>query len=571
MINHRDTIRDYDHRAEELLEQYESVAFENVHEAVLDLIPQSSAFVLDLGAGSGRDAAWFAAHGHDVVAVEPAYRLQQLARQHHRDAKIQWMADSLPDLRSVIRTGNTFDLIWLSAVWMHITPGDERARVFRKLVTLLRPSGQIMITLRKGPSPDNRPMHVTSAEEVEKLARAHGLITTRHVAAPDALARGDVSWETLWLQLPDDGLGALPLLRHIILNDNKASTYKLALLRVLVRIADSATGLAKDLEVETVAIPLGLVALYWIRAYKPLLDAGLPQKPASRTGSGLGFARDGFHALKDVSPFSLRLGARFTAQRGAALLKAMRDAKNTITRMPAHYITYPGHDQPVFVTHSKTPPRSHSVTLDAAFLWSFGAMHIPRHIWQAMARYAPWIEPVLLNEWVALMRGYEGAQANSRDDHLRQLQWLDPVHDTAGIRELAKGMRASGTDLHCVWTGTRLRHDFAIDHCLPFAAWPCNDLWNLLPARPTVNQQKSDRLPSAEALFQSRQRILDWWGTAYLARSGLDARFMDEATAALPRLDISASHTDAEDIFAGLMMQRTVLKRDQQLREWSPR
>ena len=44
---------------------------------------------------------------------------------------------------------------------------------------------------------------------------------------------------------PDDGTGALPLLRHIVFNDQKSSTYKLALLRTLVRIADSAGGFAR--------------------------------------------------------------------------------------------------------------------------------------------------------------------------------------------------------------------------------------------------------------------------------------------------------------------------------------
>jgi len=49
-----------------------------------------------------------------------------------------------------------------------------------------------------------------------------------------------VNWTQLTVRLPDDGSGALPLLRHIILNDDKSSTYKLALLRVLCRIADGA-------------------------------------------------------------------------------------------------------------------------------------------------------------------------------------------------------------------------------------------------------------------------------------------------------------------------------------------
>jgi hypothetical protein len=37
----------------------------------------------------------------------------------------------------------------------------------------------------------------------------------------------------------------LPLLRHLVLVDEKASTYKIALLRSLARIADTANGSAR--------------------------------------------------------------------------------------------------------------------------------------------------------------------------------------------------------------------------------------------------------------------------------------------------------------------------------------
>jgi len=45
----------------------------------------------------------------------------------------------------------------------------------------------------------------------------------------DQQGRSDVSWTGVALRLPDDGTGALPLLRHVILNDQKSATYKLAL------------------------------------------------------------------------------------------------------------------------------------------------------------------------------------------------------------------------------------------------------------------------------------------------------------------------------------------------------
>ena len=37
------------------------------------------------------------------------------------------------------------------------------------------------------------------------------------------LGRSEITWTTMVLKLPDDGTGALPLLRHVILNDAKFS------------------------------------------------------------------------------------------------------------------------------------------------------------------------------------------------------------------------------------------------------------------------------------------------------------------------------------------------------------
>lgn len=68
----------YEQHADQLVPQYESLAFEDVHASLLDLLPEPGATVLDVGAGSGRDAAWFAAHAYDVVAVEPSDAMRNL-------------------------------------------------------------------------------------------------------------------------------------------------------------------------------------------------------------------------------------------------------------------------------------------------------------------------------------------------------------------------------------------------------------------------------------------------------------------------------------------------------------
>jgi hypothetical protein len=106
-----------------------------------------------------------------------------------------------------------------------------------------------------------------------------------------------------------------------------------------------------------------------------------------------------------------------------------------------------------------------------------------------------------------------------------------------------------------------------IDHMFPWTAWPCSDLWNLLPTHREVNQRlKRDRLPSATRLFRAEGRIVGWWEQAYLGRaeSHLPEQFLQEARASLPTFSTDA----AGDIFASVCLQRIRLRHDQQVPEW---
>ena len=183
-------------------------------------------------------------------------------------------------------------------------------------------------------------MQPVSSAEIEALARRHGLQVDRVAKSSDAGGRQRVSWEIVWLKLPDDGTGALPLLRHVVFNDQKSSTYKLALLRALLRIADGAAGFARPgTSGDRVELPLGLVALYWIRSFQPLIKANLPQR--SGGNHNLGFAKAGFRGLLDRSPFDLRVGQRFNERDAENLILAIREAAACIKHMPAHHIRYP--------------------------------------------------------------------------------------------------------------------------------------------------------------------------------------------------------------------------------------
>ena len=88
----------YAEEAEALFKRYESIPAADAHRAVLHLIPAMPVRVLDIGSGTGRDAAWFASRGHSVVAVEPTDAMRLPAMALHPSPRIDWLDDSLPDL-----------------------------------------------------------------------------------------------------------------------------------------------------------------------------------------------------------------------------------------------------------------------------------------------------------------------------------------------------------------------------------------------------------------------------------------------------------------------------------------
>ena len=562
------TISHYEQNAGQLIDQYESLAFEEVHASLLGLLPAPGATILDIGAGSGRDAAWFAARGDDVVAVEPSDAMRTQARELHPSTRIHWLSDSLPELAQVRRLGLTFDFILLSAVWMHVLPA-ARARALRKLATLLAPNGRIAISLRLGEPDAARAMHAVSLSELTALSQQFGLRLLHTHDSEDRLGRTGVSWSTAVLGLPDDGLGALPLLRHLVLVDEKSSTYKIALLRILARIADTASGCARH-EGDYVAIPLGMVALFWLRMYKPLIENALPQMPASRTGSRPGFVTDNFTSLRAISPFELRVGAVFDGDTANRLHRSLGEIAQLIRLMPARYLRWPASEQPIFeIVPQRRMATPSPLSIDAPFLWSFGELRVPLQMWQALGRYNVWIEPVLIAEWLRLMEGYAGTSAaDVRQRASSLLVWADPERDTRVARDAVARMRAAGKPVYCVWSGQRLRDDYDIDHCFPFAAWPCGDAWNLMPASKPINNQKSNRLVTQGALARAGDIIIDWWNGAFLS-GGDDAsgRFYMEAAQTLPLL---IAKPGTNDVLDAMKVHRIRLAKDQGLRAWEP-
>jgi SAM-dependent methyltransferase len=186
----------YAEEADDLFRRYESISGAETHKAVLHLIPATPARILDVGAGTGRDAAWFAEMGHRVVAVEPTEAMRLPAMQLHPSPRIEWLDDSLPELALVRSRGEPFDLILLSAVWMHFDAAQRR-EAMASLAALLRRGGTLIMRVRHGPVPPGRRMFEIPDQETIELAGTHGLHPVLNLRAESTLQAAGVSWTHL--------------------------------------------------------------------------------------------------------------------------------------------------------------------------------------------------------------------------------------------------------------------------------------------------------------------------------------------------------------------------------------
>src|ERR1700716_1971792 len=189
----------YAEEAQELFTVYESIAAADAHRAVRHLIPPAPASVLDIGSGTGRAGGWFAPLGHRVVPVEPPDALRIPAMALHPSPRIEWLDDSLPDLALLLARGEKFDVVMITAVWMHLD-AEQRRRAIPNLAALVRQGGAVIMQIRHGPVPVGRRMFEVSPEETIELAQTqdlHPVLNLRSESNQERNRAAGVTWTNL--------------------------------------------------------------------------------------------------------------------------------------------------------------------------------------------------------------------------------------------------------------------------------------------------------------------------------------------------------------------------------------
>jgi 2-polyprenyl-3-methyl-5-hydroxy-6-metoxy-1,4-benzoquinol methylase len=193
-----DTLDYYNDNAEELSRVYRSLDPEKVHAHWQKHLPEVPGRALDVGAGSGRDAAWLARKGWQVVAVEPATEMLRIGEKATASLAVTWVVDSLPKLAKLKKSGHRFSCILAGAVLMHLSPPQQ----YESLVTLasfLEKGGVLVVTLRHGPDAAGRSFFPVSREEICQFASRKSMQIAVLVDNKDKLGRTDVIWQTIVL------------------------------------------------------------------------------------------------------------------------------------------------------------------------------------------------------------------------------------------------------------------------------------------------------------------------------------------------------------------------------------
>lgn len=198
-----DVLQGYATVGPDWITRIEAISSEQLFAPVIDLLPVSPSRIVDIGAGTGRDAAWLANKGHTVLAVEPVVGLRHAGMELHRSSKITWLDDRLPDL-SLLQDGDGFERVLLVAVWQHLND-KQRSIAMRCLVNITASGGMLIMLLRHGRGAPSRPVHQVRPEDTINTASEVGFKLMQELRAESIQAVNRIAgvhWTWLAFSLP---------------------------------------------------------------------------------------------------------------------------------------------------------------------------------------------------------------------------------------------------------------------------------------------------------------------------------------------------------------------------------
>lgn len=358
------------------------------------------------------------------------------------------------------------------------------------------------------------------------------------------------------------------LIQGVLRHDKKLNTFKLALIRALNDTALNFAAIQGG--GEGIAVPLRVLAEWWIGYYWPFMDSKRPIMQGPRVFRD-GVLRQDVAFRKVLTELkALWRASLFGSERpsdGVILVSEMKvnaHASEYSEEILRHYtralkvmmkcveqpITYSGGANEQYAIFSR---QKRLCDLSPKVIPLPGASRdelcviVSDDMWEGFKFYSIFIDALCIHEWSLFTenttqevkgvdRGSVYQALTDRPDSRRPLTWERNHIDL---------LLMDGEQLSCFWTDKPLRMGFYdIDHIIPISTYPINELWNLVPAEPSFNQHiKRALMPDEEWRETLPQRLTKTY-QFYKKNPRLEEalqrssrlRFTDEQAANLPKL-----------------------------------
>lgn len=484
--------------------------------------------ILDIGCGSGRDLAQLHKQGFQTYGVDGTEEFVQLAQMLHPELKGRVVQGLLPDLPTPF--DGEFDGVLCCAVLMHID-STELFNAALSIKRCLKVNGRLLISVPSQRSDtsdgerdaNGRLFKTYPSAYLRLIFERLGFSLINEWGNSDAMTRQGIEWVSLLFQLKSEAnTRPIDQIEGVMNHDKKTATYKFALFRALAEIATQSPNSVTWLANGNVALPVRYVAEKWLQYYWPLIESKvfMPQISAEAPDAdnwikfrrSLGMLIGLYAKAGGYSGFRIeRNKGALSADKQKLLKIVMSEIASAIVIGPVKYAGGALITGRVFDYDSATK-----------------CILIPNDLWIELSHLGYWVSQAVILQWAekttSLGKGIDVASV------------VGLLLDKEDIRSTAEARRifSSFPSLECVWTGVSLKDNFEVDHVIPFDLWHNNDAWNLLPASKTANSKKSNKLPSAELLKQSKDRVIGYW-ELLVAYEGVKFFKEAESLVVLPR------------------------------------
>ena len=192
------TLANYDNNAPEISARYEEIDFSQVQNELFEILSGRTR-VLEIGCGSGRDAAFLLSRGIDVTALDGSRAMLAEAKRLHPELDGRLLHHRLPE--PLPFSDGEFDAAYSIATLMHLQK-NEIPGVVRDILRVLKDGGLFYLSVSldrddvgaDGLDGKGRLFTVLTEEDWGEMCLSCGFREVRRGTSRDSVGRRGIVW-----------------------------------------------------------------------------------------------------------------------------------------------------------------------------------------------------------------------------------------------------------------------------------------------------------------------------------------------------------------------------------------